>query len=193
MSLAQESPSIELGGAIGLNLAEIYTLSGNNTSANILYNVNFFGEYYFSKHWGVKMKLMYDKKGWDDGFIEFNQDGIRHDTKFNLSYLTVPIMANWHFGIQKKWYLNFGPYTGFLLSAKETKFNTDVKSGINSFDLGIALGAGFKTELSKELWFYGELDIQNGFLDVFNETPDGYLESAKNRRFAFNVGILYAL
>ncbi len=55
---------------------------------------------------------MYDQKGWDDGTItDVNGTFI---TDYNLNYLTVPVMANWHFGRTKNWYLNFGAYTAIL-------------------------------------------------------------------------------
>lgn len=192
-SFAQKSKSIELGGSVGANITELYEPSGGSTDPIISYNVNVFGEYYLSKNWGVKVKLFYDKKGCDDGIIMFDNDGINHKTKFKFDYLTLPIMANWHFGPQKRWYVNLGPYVGVLLSAKDTKFNTDMKEIINNFDAGIALGAGFKKKLTKQLRLFAEVDVQNGFVNIFKESPDSYLKAEKNRRLAFNVGLLYQL
>ncbi|WP_233496696.1 outer membrane beta-barrel protein [Mucilaginibacter hurinus] len=47
-------------------------------------------------------------------------------TNYKLDYLTIPVMANWHFGRTKNWYLHFGPYVAFLLNVKTSIANTDI-------------------------------------------------------------------
>ena len=104
-------------------------------------------DYYFSNSWSVKTKLIYDRKGWDNGFIE--DDFGSYITDYNLDYLTVPVLASWHFGNNKNWFLEFGPYVGFLLNAEEVRFGTDVTDSFNSTDFGLALGIGVSRAASK--------------------------------------------
>jgi len=76
--------------------------------------------------WSGKTKLIYDQKGWNNNFIDF-QEGSFSAKNFRLNCLTVPVMASWHFAPKRNWYLDFGPYLGILLNARETDYNTDVK------------------------------------------------------------------
>jgi hypothetical protein len=186
---AQDKGNFEFGLGAGLNRSNIY--SGNGSAdVTTAFNIHGSGEYYFSDTWGIKAKVFYDRKGWDNGFITDINSGEEFITDFNLDYLTIPVMANWHFGRTKNWYLNFGPYAGFLLSAKDTRFDADVTDGFNGSDFGLALGIGVKIPVTDYIKIYIDYDGQFGFSDVF----DGQgLESAATARDAFNVGINFML
>ena len=67
---AQEKKNVELGVNIGLSFSNVSDIDANeSTSSKISYNIGASGEYYFSNRWGLKAKLIYDRKGWSDGFI----------------------------------------------------------------------------------------------------------------------------
>ena len=142
---AQEAGATELGAIGGVSFATVSDIQGNGADARVSFNFGGSFEYYFSDRWGIKTGLIYDSKGWADGFVEsFDNTGNPQiaTADFKLNYLTIPVMANWHFGSTRKWYLNFGGYAGFLLNAEETAFGNDVKDGLSSTDLGLALGIG---------------------------------------------------
>ena len=108
-SNAQDSGDYELGVGLGLNLANVSTIDGqNNASSRTSFNAGVSGEYYFSDRWGLKAKLTYDSKGWSDGFVEDLESNNKVTTDFKLNYITLPIMANWHFGSNRNWYLGDG-------------------------------------------------------------------------------------
>jgi len=46
----------------------------------------------------LKGKLIYDQKGWDNDVILDSNTGDYYPTNYDVNYLTVPVMANWHFG-----------------------------------------------------------------------------------------------
>ena len=152
-SYAQNSGDIELGVGMGLNLANVSTIDGqNDASSRTSFNVGISGEYYFSDRWGLKAKLIYDNKGWSDGFIT-DENFNTVTTDFKLNYVTLPIMANWHFGSNRNWYLNFGPYVGFLVNAEDSELGLDLKDGFKSTDFGFA----FLTVISMTrdfFWFW---------------------------------------
>jgi opacity protein-like surface antigen len=133
--------------------------------------------------------LIYDQKGWDNDYIE-DTNGNVYPTDINLNYLTVPIMANWHFGNKKNWYLNFGPYFGFLLDANETQFDSDVTDVFNTTDFGLALGIGVKVPVSDKLKIFFEYDGQGGINDIFKENQ---YSAVTNTRSSFNVGLNFLL
>tara|TARA_Y100000385_G_scaffold194656_1_gene201489 strand:+ start:476 stop:937 length:462 start_codon:yes stop_codon:yes gene_type:complete len=121
-SNAQDSGDFELGVGLGLNLTNVSTIVGqDNASSRTSFNAGVSGEYYFSDRWGLKAKLIYDSKGWSNGFIN------TVTTDYKLNYITLPIMANWHFGSNRNWYLNFGPYVGFLVNAEDSELGLDLK------------------------------------------------------------------
>lgn len=181
---------VELGLGVGLNFSTVNVPSDNNrsTDSKTALNFAFVGEYYFSDRWGIKSKLIYDQKGWGNGYVVTENEN--YITDYNVNYLTIPIMANWHFGSTRKWNLNFGPYVGFLLKAEDDKKGMDFKDAFNSTDVGIALGIGYKFPVSDTTKIYIEYDEQYGFTDVF---ADNTGTTAVNSRGSFNIGVLFTL
>lgn len=185
---AQEKGNFEFGFGPGLNMSSI---SDSNYDSETSYSFNIAGsaEYYFSSSWGIKAKVIYDRKGWDRDYI-VDQYGDAIPTDFNVNYLTVPVMANWHFGRTDNWYLNFGPYVGFLLSAEDTTLGTDVSDAFNSTDAGLALGIGVKIPLTDTLRLFIEYEGQGGMSDIFKENEDTRITNSKS---AFNIGVNFML
>ena len=192
---AQSKGDIEFGVNVGYNssfaaVREFTTESGSGI------NVGLSGDYYFSDRWSIKAKLIYDQKGWNKGFYsEFTsydpaEPSESYVTNYNLNYLTIPVMANWHFGKKRNWYLNFGPYAGFLVSAKETEGGNDVKEYFNSTDFGLALGIGVKIPLTEKLKLSLEYEGQSGFSNISAESQGA---SVQNGRGAFNIGLNFMM
>lgn len=193
---AQDGGNIEFGIGMGYNYSNV---SSGYESADYSSGFNFSAtaDFYFSSNWSIKARLMYDRKGWDNGFIEVDESTGRpsyssYVTDFNLDYVTVPVMASWHFGNTDNWYMHFGPYVGFLVNAEETTFETDVKDDFNSTDVGIAFGIGVKIPVSDYIKLYIEYDAQGGFTEIFKE-DDLYSDTITNSRGALNIGINWML
>lgn len=186
---AQEKGNIELGAALGVNLTNVSTsdsdISGD-TKTGFYGAVS--GEYYFSDRWGIKAKLVSDPKGWANDYLFVNYSLIKTDAKLN--YVTIPVMANWHFGRNRNWYLNFGLYAGFLLMAKETALDTDLKDELKGTDFGLAAGIGYKFFINDNTKIYIEYAEQAGFVDIVKENEG---DALRNSRSAFNVGVLFTL
>jgi opacity protein-like surface antigen len=188
-AFSQEKGSFEFGVPTGLNISTVRSGSNTNSSGRIAFNAGAFGDYFFSDRWSIKVKLTYDQKGWNDGFIRLD-NGESVKTDYKLDYLTIPVMANWHFGKKRNWYLNFGPYAGILLSAKETAFNMDLKDYIQSTDFGIAMGIGVKIPITEKIKILFEFDQQSGFTDIIKNNMGS---SFQNIRSSINTGLVFAL
>lgn len=188
LTTAQKKGDIELGFNIGYNTSTVASSQDNADSGSGV-NVGIAADYYFSDRWSIKGKLIYDQKGWDNGFLEDLDTGNFYKTDYNVNYLTVPVMANWHFAKKRNWYLNFGPYVGFLLSAEETKFGFDVKNGFNSTDFGLAVGIGVKIPVSDKLKISLEYEGQSGVSNIFKESNT----TVTNSRSSINVGVNFVL
>lgn len=188
-ALAQRAGG-EFGVNIGLNSSTVqYSGTGENADYTVGVNLGISGEYYFSDRWGVKAKVIYDQKGWGNGFLILN-DGTEIDgVDYHLNYFTVPVMANWHFGMRRNWYLDFGPYIGFLASASESSNSADVKPLFNNTDAGLAFGIGVKFPVSNQASLFFEYEGQAGFSNVFTQSDGTY----QNIRGSLNIGVLFPL
>jgi opacity protein-like surface antigen len=174
---SQTKGTTEFSVSIGLNGAT--ATSGNlNADTRVALNAGLGAEYCFSDSWGIKAKVLYDQKGWANGFYG------NTTTNFNLNYVTVPVMADWHFGHTKNWYLNFGPYVSFLMSAKTAVNSNDVKSFFNSTDAGLDIGIGVKIPVADKTKFFIEINGQGGVADLQTSGT-----SIKNSTSALNIGV----
>ena len=189
ISAQQSKKDVELGLNVGYNRSTIVN-SQNTANAGSGFNFGASAYYYFSNRWSLKGKLIYDQKGWNNDYIRDNATGILYNTNYKVNYLTVPVMANWHFGSKRNWYLNFGPYAGFLLNAKDTRFETDVKKDFNSTDFGLALGIGVKIPVSDKAKFFVEYEEEGGFSDIFIPNSGS---AFRNSRASFNMGFVFLL
>ncbi len=195
-TFAQQKGNVEVGINVGLNFAKLttnnyYENQGTDFVTGLTTGIS--GEYYFSNSWGIKAKINYNQKGWGNGFYT-DINGNTTTTDFKLNYVTIPLMANWHFGRTKNWYLNFGPYIGFLTSATATATGTDVKSYINSTDAGLAYGIGVKIPLSDNVKFFAEYQIESGLANISNNsTNDNNSTTLLNSSFGLNVGAIFNL
>lgn len=186
---SQQKGSFELGLNVGYNGATVSTGTQTNSSYRNGFNVGVSGDYFFSDRWSIKSKLIYDQKGWDRGYIQ-DIKGQSYTTDYRLDYMTIPVMANWHFGKKRNWYLHFGPYIGFLMSAKETHFNMDLKQAFQSVDAGLALGIGVKIPVSQRTKLFFELDGQSGIADI---NAQYQANKFLNSRSSINVGFVFDL
>lgn len=191
---AQDKGKIEFGLNTGLNLSNV-TSGYNSTDSSISFNVGASADYYFSNRWSIKAILIYDRKGWDNDFVNVtNENGVpvySYETNINVDYLTVPVLANWHFGSKRNWYLNFGGYAGFLIDAKDTELKQDLKDSFETTDFGLALGLGVKIPVSDKLKLFLEYQEQAGLTEVFSSNNNG--STIRNSRSSLNIGVNFLL
>jgi opacity protein-like surface antigen len=191
VSSAQTRNTTEIGFNIGYNAANV-TYSGGNVNSDYTsgLNLGFSAEHYFSDRWSIKGKLIYDQKGWGNGYLTFDDGSEVDGVNFHLNYLTVPVMANWHFGRTRNWYLHFGPYVGILLNTSESSNSgVDIKSVFNTTEVGLDAGIGVKFPVSNHVKLFIEADGQGGFNNIFKYS-DG---TVRSERSSINFGVLFPL
>ena len=185
VSRAQNS-KVEFGVEGGFNTSYLQdTNSGANSDAVYGVNLGITGDYYFSSHWSLAAKLLYDQKGWGNGYLIAADGSEITGINFKLNYLTVPLMASFHFGRTRSFYIDFGPYLGSLLSAEDTNNNTGVKPYFNNMDFGFDFGIGWKYPISKSVKFFIEGEAQAGIVNIFNPNNGSSFEG---ERSSLNVG-----
>lgn len=187
IGFAQKKGDVEFGINLGLNSSNVtseYLSSDTGTGVNL----GFAADYFFSDSWSLKGKIIYDQKGWDNGLLYVGVN--RYNTNYNLNYLTIPVFLFAKMPIGHNWNLNFGPYAGFLLSAEETAYNTNVKEFFNTNDFGLNIGIGVKFPLSNKLKLNIEYEAQSGFSDVFKDNNNKRIIGTRG---ALNVGLNFLM
>jgi hypothetical protein len=176
--------------SVGAGLNNTTVISSNQTAPYKLgFNISVANDFYFSDKWSLKVKASYDQKGWASGLLT-TPTATYGSVDYRLKYVTIPVMANWHFGKTKNWYLNFGPYIGFLLDATADVPNFgpfDVKSSFKGSDAGLDIGIGIKIPTSKTSNFYIEYDGQGGVTNIYSTSGN----TAQNIRGSFNIGLTF--
>jgi hypothetical protein len=186
VSHAQRRGDVQFGITVGGNLS--YVEDDNYYDSNVLggFNAGLSADYYFSRAWSLKVEARYDQKGYAGGTLyDDNGNDIADNVNFRLNYVSVPVLASYHFGRNREWYIDFGPYVSFLTSAKETNDNVDVKSSFNNTDGGFDVAIGVKVPISPRAKFFVELGGEAGVVNIFSGSSDGTQNLSNN----LNVGI----
>ena len=194
-AFSQTKGYVEMGATLGYNLSNVaVTPYTSNYSFRSGFNLGVSGEYYFTEQWGLAAKLLYDEKGWNNGFIILAGQQQR-TTDYQINYITLPIMASLHFGKTKNWYARAGFYLGFLVDAKETSANTNLKPLFSGLDVGGVGAIGVKFPLTKTVKFFIESDVQPGLKAIFtgNSGDEVYGLDARNYRIGINLGVNFPL
>lgn len=186
LASAQQKTNVEFGVNVGFNSSYVQDSNSSEHADGVSgFNAGISADAYFSDRWSLKVKAIYDQKGWGNGYVTDDSGNEIDHVSIKLNYITVPVMANWHFARTRNWYLDFGPYIGFLTSASAAGY--DVKSAFNSVDGGISLGIGVKIPIADRTKFFIEYEGQGGVSNVFSSTTDG--SNFQNVRGSLNIGI----
>lgn len=182
LCIAQSKDNLEFGIITALSISNVSDSYNQRTKSLIEYSGGAFGNYYLSEQWSLKLKAIYERKGYAEGLYENRET----DVAFNM--ISVPVTANFYFGKHNNWYINLGPYIGFMIAAKATSFNVDVTRLFNSTDFGIAGGIGYKLPIGENLDVFAEIDNQTGLSDILIDNSGS---AVTNNRFSFNLGIIF--
>ena len=135
-----------------------------------------------------------------------------------LNYLEIPVMAKWEWGNSWRYYVNIGPYVGFLLAAKQkTSGNsqlyfdsggtqpveisgqplppqsfdatTDVKSSLKKTNFGITGGAGISKTMGKCGDLILDIRAADGLTTIQKDTQD----DGKNHTGGLFITLGYAI
>lgn len=137
----------------GLNVS---SFSGDNDGMDLKsrvgFNIGGFVEVKLSEKFAIQPEVLYSQQGTKfklSGILFSNDEPFKAETKFNLSYINVPVMFK-YYAIEKL-FIEAGPQIGFLISAKSktkvTGFDQteelDTKDMYNTIDFGLNFGAGY--------------------------------------------------
>mgnify|MGYP000403137862 CR=1 FL=1 len=187
LSNAQNKGNFEYGFAVGPSLTSVTTFFDQQADPSFNFHARISGEYYFSDTWAMRAEVYYDNKGFADGFVQ-DSNSNRIETDFNLTYITIPLKAGLHFGNNGNFYINLGPYVGFLINAEDSETSTDRKEFFRSTDFGFASGIGYMFDLSEKMRLSVEFNRQSGVLDIFENNPGN---ASRNTKTALSIGLVF--
>jgi hypothetical protein len=162
---------------------------GDNGGLTAIY-FGVYAEIPVSKAFSIQPELLYSRQGGtQDGSLVFQEGNFNYESTFNLSYLTVPIMAKFY--VAKGLSLEAGPQIGFLLKSEvdievnnallASSTTEDVKDFTKSTDFAFNIGAGY--QLNSGLNFNLRYNI--GLTDAYEDID------AKNSVFQVGVGYTF--
>jgi len=159
-------------------------------------------EYQLTKMFSVAAGVNYAMQGcqWEDAEVKI--DGKKYsieDTKFELGYINLPIVANAY--LFKGFAVKAGVQFGFLMSAKykmtqkmdgnKISTDTDIKDNCNKVDISIPVGVSYQVP-TIPIYIDGRVNI--GLSDIVKKEYMGAGEkNCKNQVFQLTVGYKFAL
>lgn len=169
----------DIGASLGANFANVGGDDVESTSSKFNFTLGLFAEFTLSDNMGLQPELILSGQGFK--FNDDNGSGTNVEWKQKLSYVNVPILLNYY--VADNFYLQGGPYIGFLTSAELNVSGSlgvlggDNKDDYESTDFGFAIGAGLKMEKTNIGFRY-----QLGMADIQADN------SVKNRVFNITFG-----
>ena len=146
---------------------------------------------------GLTVEALYSVKG-----AEFDDDQNR---EFKLSYIEVPILANWYFnpGSSVRPKVFVGPSVSYLLEANyklDNKYDTksDQIAGfedqVNNIDVGVVVGAGANFMINDGKWLNLDVRYSPGLIDIYDENGTTFgTASVRNSVISVNAAFTFGL
>ncbi len=131
----------------GLNMSNLYATDVHDDKARIGWHAGVFGQLFASEAFAIQPEVNFSTKG--TGVTWINSNSARFETKFNLSYIDIPVLAVFKLGDFAE--IHAGPYWAYLLGAEirnndndpSNEFDTIDRDNFTDWDYGLAAGIGF--------------------------------------------------
>lgn len=183
----------------------ISTLIG---SSNFNYDINpkiegsggFIFQFNFKNFLSLKTGFSYQRKGFqlknDPMLFGFNNPIGIGNKGSSLDYITFPILVKASFGEKVRFFVNAGPYAGFMIGKTDytdlAGKSSTIKGrfdDVNRWDFGAAVGVGISIPV-RTYWEFS-LDIRNyiGMFDIAKSNQSKYYTNTTDIRF----GVAYKL
>lgn len=184
---ARDKGNIELTPIIGYSAS--YQLDsflfGSSSVSGI--QLGIYGSYFFNDRWSLRTGLLYQKMGTNDVDFTIFINEYSERTK----YITIPLTVNYHFGIKRNWFVNYGIGLGFLTDA-EANYNDgngfiSINKFANSTQFGINGGIGYRFKISPKLLVV----VENSNLIGLTDSTES--QGGKNFYMSFNIGAVFKI
>lgn len=199
---AQSSNRYDWGIEGGPNLStfRISSPAFSDPSPIIFGSAGFIFQYNTQKILSFKTGFSYQRKGFqikDLPFVTADGDPVGTGKGvFSYDYITLPLLVKASFGRKVKFFVNAGPYLGYLLTRTERAILDDKvihkasgTNGVSHFDFGIAGGVGIAVPIKDSWMVHAELRNYFGLSDV--DAWAGYTQHTNTTDL--RLGVVYRL
>ena len=193
-----QDDAMQFGMKVGLNLAnfsfDVDDPPFYDTGSAVKFGAGGIMLYPLSEILSLQVELMYLLKGAELVEVLDGSDGFKTDAKWNLAYLSVPVLGRYNLGSgDSSPYFVAGPEIGFLLSAEleivDRNVTEDVKNSFKSIDIGFNIGAGAPMNIGATPMF-GEVRYSMGLSNIDDE-PEDPGDSIKTSGIQVFVGMMF--
>lgn len=170
--------------AIGIEGGPNYSfLRGNDNISELTdpllgFTAGFAFQYHFSDLLSIRTGPSFERKGCSQTYTvpAYGPGGLNTTEEklhVNFDYVTLPVLVRASFGDQFRFFVNAGPYVGYLLNqtsvdhTKKKYVNTD---SYKKLDYGVSGGLGIAIPIGDQFDFNVEIRDNFGLADV-NDTP----------------------
>ena len=131
----------------GLNLSNLYVNDTDDDQARIGWHAGFYGQLFASEAFAIQPEVNFSTKG--TGVTRIDATSARYESKFNLSYIDIPVLAVFKLGEVAE--IHAGAYWAYLLGAEiknnnrnpDNEFTTVARDNFDDWDYGLVGGIGF--------------------------------------------------
>lgn len=156
-------------------------LKGNDyvdyrNSPTIGFSGRLFSQYNFKKIISLRTNLAFERKGSIAKSYPVDEYGNSFgsvQTKSNFDYMTIPLLVRATFGRRVLFFINAGPYLGYLLNQSDIskgenvpKTKTDNTSSFKRFDFGVSAGLGLLVPIEQNFALSFEARNNVGYYNV---------------------------
>jgi hypothetical protein len=152
-------------------------------------------QYMTEPHFGLQWEINMVQKGWIE---DFGDEANKFTTR--LTYIDIPILGHAYIGKKTmRYFLNAGPYIGFLVSSKEEREGTFddeditfryVEGRDNTLDFGVRGGVGFEIVTNIGM-FQVEGAYNFGFGSILEKDITPIPTRVQNQTAVVSVGYLF--
>jgi hypothetical protein len=155
-------------------------------------------ERFINPQFSLKSGLNFERKGSKEHVLltdDFGKLIGNREIKENSDYLILPILISTYTNGKIKFYVNAGPFLGFLIKNKTIfsavgdlpKQTITSNANMKRIDLGLSFGVGLRIPLSNVFLFDLGIINNKGLLNT------NKIESIKTNSYGFQLGIKYYL
>jgi outer membrane protein with beta-barrel domain len=202
-AIAQEK-SIEYGfhGGINFNSSHGGSLVNGKSTTAIGYNAGSHIKLRLTSHFAVKGILQYEQIGWAYRSLTFeNSSGTglaNGDVTYKLSYLNLPLLAEYEFGQKIKFNSSAGLFFGTLLKNQlitniEGQATTKSSSkNLSVFNYGVSFGIGTQIPIARKIKL--NFDLRNNLgLANLNKSSISSQSTQKTNSLSISSGLSFRL
>jgi hypothetical protein len=192
-----QNSKFEIGSEGGAGLISLRGDSRFSYDAALGFTGGISFQYNISGLFSLRTNISYEKKGAKDKITYIDINGVEigeSSMHINNSYIVLPLLARFSFGKDIKFFVNGGPYFGYLIKstylydaiAEVPEVKYDDTANKERFDFGLTAGTGVLFPVKKRVLISLEIRDNFGLSNIYDSDV-----SLKNNSLSLLAGVAY--